>query len=82
MCDFCIDLRHLKGDANIPSVLVSDLVHVRVRIDQNGHLWQKEENEEESSVCVRSRVWCRQNVHTALQLLAMRLAVFLKVFSK
>lgn len=84
--------RDLEGDADIPPVLKSYFVNFRVRIHQDGNLKQHTHTshcttkdwvsvETTASLHSETFAWWR-NVHTALQLFAMRLAVFLKVFSR
>lgn len=79
----------LKCNANILPILIGYFMNFRIRIHQNGYLKRKrrqstkKHGEENRRLCSDSGrfVW-RRNVHTALQLFAIRLAVFLKVFSR
>jgi len=80
---------NLKRDADVLPVLVGDFMNIRVRTHLNAHLQRYGKRQTETRVRVeteslprRRGVCAKRNAHTALQLLAMRLAVFLKVFSR
>lgn len=80
---------HLKCDANVLPVLIGYFMNFGIRVHEDGYLKWKEIQSTKDKKCRKPRlfsnsvifVW-RQNVHTALQLFAIRLAVFLKVFSR
>lgn len=86
----------LEGDADIPPILEGYFMNFRVGIHQDGNLKttttthrhnSQSTTTDGSSVETRASLHSETyawgwNVHTALQLFAMRLAVFLKVFSR